>query len=152
MANQPVLMLDNLTNASWDNMFVFMVSICLNNLISTIYCNQKRTKKPSTNWKCTVSLCFIHRTQQKIPKHLVPWWPKHQLCGTWCLATIGAGTLLPGHAVNEASMVAEEPEPFTVIWRNWFFFCSQQMVGSDNFIYPWLKNRLVIHMLDEYLV
>ena len=27
---------------------------------------------------------------------------------------LGAGTLLPGHAVNAASIMAEEPEPFTV--------------------------------------
>ena len=28
----------------------------------------------------------------------------------------GAGTLLPGHAVNGASILADEPEPFTASW------------------------------------
>ena len=37
------------------------------------------------------------------------------------VTNLGAGTLLPGHAVNAASIMAEEPEPFTVPrWRWWW--------------------------------
>ena len=33
------------------------------------------------------------------------------------MQSAGAGTLLPGHAVNGASILADEPEPFTASWR-----------------------------------
>lgn len=50
------------------------------------------------------------RTEEKASKRA-----GFQLGSRWMAAMQSAGTLLPGHAVNGASILADEPEPFTVV-------------------------------------
>lgn len=50
------------------------------------------------------------KTDEKAPKRALGLSQSRRMA-----AMQSAGTLLPGHAVNAASMLAEEPEPFTVV-------------------------------------